>query len=149
MQIKHDTLVMVADGSRLLLFRNEGDEKFIVLETLEHEGVPNPKASEQGTDAPGRVQSSVGEGRSAYGDTDWHQQSEDEFARHAAEVLESAAGKHGEAGIVVIAAPRTLGELRKHYGGGTSKALVCEIDKDLANHTTDHIAEVIAAHGAG
>ncbi|WAT18933.1 host attachment family protein [Aurantiacibacter sp. MUD11] len=145
MQIKHGTLVMVADGTKMLLFRNEGDEKFIVLETLEHEVDANPKSSDQGTDTPGRVQSRVGSGRSSYDETDWHQQSEDEFARTAAGILESAAEQHGDAGIVVISAPRTLGELRKQYGGATKKAVICEIDKDLANHTTDHIAEVIAA----
>lgn len=145
MQIKHGTLVMVADGSKILLFRNEGDEKYIVLETLEHEIDANPKSSDKGTDTPGRVQSRFGSDRSSYEETDWHQQSEDEFARTAAGILESAAKKHGDADIVVISAPRTLGELRKQYGGAARKAVICEIDKDLANHTTDDIAKVIAA----
>lgn len=149
MQLKHGTLVMVADGSKALLFRNEGDEKYIVLETLEHREDANPNASEQGTDSPGRVQSRVGGSRSSYDETDWHQQAEDQFARDTAELLEGTAGKHDDAGVVVIAAPRTLGELRQNYGTATKQALVCEIDKDLANQTSDDIAEAIANHDAG
>ncbi|OBV10998.1 host attachment family protein [Erythrobacter dokdonensis] len=146
MKIAHGTLVMVADGAKLLLFRNEGDEKYAVLETLEHARQDNPATAEQGTDRPGRSFSRVGDKRSSYDETDWHQQSEDAFARHAAELLEETAQAHPEAGIVVIAAPRTLGEMRGHYGRATEQRLVAEIDKDLADHTTDDIVAALAAH---
>ena len=146
MKIAHGTLVMVADGAKLLLFRNEGDEKYAVLETLDHARQDNPATAEQGTDRPGRSFSRVGEHRSGYDETDWHQQREDEFARDAAERLEDMAKAHPEAGIVVIAAPRTLGEMRGHYGRETAQRLVAEIDKDLTDHTTDAIVAAIAAH---
>jgi len=145
MMIGHDTLVLVADGSRLLLFRNEGDETFPVLETLAHEAATRAATHEQGADAPGRTHASVGAHRSSYGETDWHQQSEDRFARRAAELLEQAASNHTDAPIVVAAAPRTLGELRKHYGPETTRRLQAEIDKDLAHLTTDGIVEAILA----
>jgi protein required for attachment to host cells len=148
MKVEHGTVVMVADGSKLLVLRNEGDEKYAVLETIAHEQQDNPATREQGTDAPGRSFSSTGDARSSYGETDWHQQAEDAFARHAAEVLERAAGQHPEAGIVVIAAPRTLGQLRKAYGRATSERLIAEIDKDLAGHTTDDVIAALAAHHA-
>ena len=147
MKIENGTVVMVLDGAKMLLFRNDGDEKYPVLATLAHEEVDNPPSREQGTDTPGRTQSSMGDGRSSsYGETDWHQQSEDKIARHAAEVLERAASRLKDEGVIVIAAPRTLGEVRKHYGRETSKRLLGEISKDLAGHMTDHIIEVIAAH---
>ncbi len=149
MKIEHGTLVMVADGGKLMLFRNEGDEKYAVLETLAYDENDNPAAHEQGTQAPGRTQSRVGERRSSYGETDWHAQSEDEFARHAAKVLESAAAATPEVAVIVVAAPRTLGELRKHYGQATSQRLVAEIAKDLASQTTDDVIKVIGAHQVG
>jgi protein required for attachment to host cells len=146
MKIEHGTLVLVADGAKLLLFRNEGDAKYPVLDTVLHEHQRNPAAHEQGEDAPGRSFSSTGTRRSSYDETDWHQQAEDDFARHAAEMLETAATREPEAGIVVIAAPRTLGELRKAYGRATAGRLLAEIDKDLADHTTDDVIAALAAH---
>jgi protein required for attachment to host cells len=148
MNIEHGTLVLVADGSKLLLLRNEGDEKYAVLETMTHEEQGNPAAHEQGTDAPGRRFASFGDSRSSYDETDWHQQAEDAFARHAAAVLEQAAGQHPDAPVIVIAAPRTLGLLRKAYGRATTARLAAEIDKDLAGHTTDDVIAALAAHGA-
>lgn len=148
MKIDNGTVVMVVDGAKLLLFKNDGDAKYPVLSTLAHEEVNSPSSRAQGSDAPGRTQSSMGDRRSSYGETDWHQQSEDHFARHAANVLELAASQLPGAGVVVIAAPRILGELRKHYGRMTGKGLLAEISKDLAGHMTDDIVEVIAAHGS-
>ncbi len=149
MQIEHGTLVMVADGAQVLVFRNEGDGKYPVLETLTHARNDNPASREQGSDAPGRTHSSTDARRSCYGETDWHQQSEDDFARHAADVLESAASAHAGRDIVIVAAPRTLGTLRKHYGRATEKQLLAEIDKDLVGHTTDDIIAVLMGHQTG
>lgn len=149
MKIEHDTLVIVADGAKVLLFRNEGDSKYPVLETLAHEVRDNPASAEQGTDAPGRTQSRMGSSRSSYQETDWHQQAEDEFARHAAAELERLAQRHPDSGVVVIAAPRTLAGLRRHYGRTTAERLLAEIDKDLTGHATDDIVAAIAAHGPG
>src|SRR5512139_1734189 len=115
MRIANGTLVLVADGKEMLLLRNEGDEKYAVLSTVDHEESPSARTAEQGTDAPGRTHASVGDRRSSYADTDWHQQDEDRFAAMAADKLREAA-RTVECGIVVIAPPRTLGVLRKHYG---------------------------------
>jgi len=149
MKIDNGTLVMALDGNKFLLFCNDGDEKYPVLSTLAHEEADNPPSREHGTDKPGRTHSSTGEGRSSsYGETDWHEQSEQRFVRRAADVLEKAAAGRPGAGIVVIAPPAALGELRKHYGRDTGNRLLAEIGKDLAKHMTDDIAEAILAHKA-
>jgi|JI8StandDraft_2_1071088.scaffolds.fasta_scaffold03508_3 protein required for attachment to host cells len=148
MKITHGVLVMVADGAKLLLFRNEGDERYPVLATLAHHQRDNPATHEQGTDAPGRTHSRMGDSSSSYEETDWHQQAEDDFARHAAAVLEDTAASHPKAGVIVIAAPRTLGELRKHYGRETASRLLAELDKDLAGHTTDNVVAALGEHHA-
>jgi protein required for attachment to host cells len=149
MKIEHGTLVLVADGAQALVFRNEGDAKYPVLETLSHARHDNPASHEQGSDTPGRTHSSTDARRSSYAETDWHQQSEDDFARRAAEILESTASAQPEQGIVVVAAPRTLGALRKHYGRATGPRVMAEIDKDLVGHTTDDIIAVLTAHQSG
>jgi len=145
MKITHGTLVMAIDGSKMLLFRNEGDEKFIVLDTLSHEEMKNPASHELGSDAPGRSFSSTGSRRSAYGETDWHSQAEERFAIAGAEQLERAAASE-KADIVVLAPPRTLGQLRKHWGRETKSRLVAEIGKDMVHHEWDDIARAIADH---
>ncbi|WP_080512143.1 host attachment protein [Mesorhizobium japonicum] len=43
------------------------------------------------------------------------------------------------ANLIVIAAPRTLGELRKHYHQKLSAVLVGEIPKDLTRRSAQEI----------
>ncbi|MDO9224224.1 MAG: host attachment protein, partial [Caulobacter sp.] len=45
--------------------------------------------------------------------------------------------------LVVVAAPKTLGELRKHWHKALQAKLVGEIAKDLTGQTPDHIATAI------
>ncbi|MGZ3172102.1 MAG: host attachment family protein [Croceibacterium sp.] len=144
MKIAHDTLVMVADGEKMMLFRNEGDEKYPVLQTVSEVEQPHAPTREEGSDRPGRTMSSTGSRRSAYGDTDWHQQDEDHFAVSAAKALEKRATGL-DAGIVVLAPPRTLGVLRKHWGRQTRARLLAEIHKDFTHHTTDDVIAAITA----
>ena len=66
--------------------------------------------------------------------------------RRPAKLAQAAVGPIPEAAIVVIAPPRTLGEIRKHYGRASQARLAGEIDKDLAGHVTDDIVRAIAAH---
>jgi protein required for attachment to host cells len=147
MKIDNGTLVVALDSTKLLLFRNDGDEKYPVLTTLCHEEADNPPSREHGTDTPGRTHARMGDGRrSSYRETDWHEQSKQQFVRHAADVLEKAATGQPDAGIVVIAPPAALGEIRKHYGRATKDRLLSEIVKDLASHMTDDIIDAISAH---
>lgn len=145
MKIPHGTLVMAIDGSKMLLFRNEGDEKYVVLDTLSHKEFEDRASREVGADAPGRTFSSTGSRRSAYEETDWHEQAEERFAGEGAARLERiAANDKGD--IVVLAAPRTLGVLRKHWGRETKARLIAEIAKDLVHHEWDDIARAIEQH---
>ena len=54
MQIPHDGYVLVADGQKMLFFRNEGDEAYPNLEVVSASEQKNPKTAAQGTDEPGR-----------------------------------------------------------------------------------------------
>lgn len=146
MMIDKGSLILVLDGAKLLLFRNAGTAVHPDLQTLKHETAEDPPSRAIGSDSPGRVHPSQGTHGSSYDETDWHRQAEERFARHGAEVLEAAALADPEAAIVVIAPPRTLGEIRKHYGRASQARLAGEIDKDLAGHVTDDIVRAIAAH---
>ena len=144
MNIPHDAHLLVIDGRKLLLFQNEGgaaDPRLSLVTLREQDSAPT---QEQGSDRPGQTHASVGGSHSSYEQPDFHQMDEDQFATKAATLLnrEVLAG-HVKA-LIVVAAPRTLGELRKHYQGGLTAVLLGELAKDMAGHTTEDILATIA-----
>lgn len=145
MQLPHKSFIVVADGRKMLFFRNEGDAMHpnLVVERVREQD--NPETSEQGTDSPGRTFASNGTGRSAYEETDWHQLEEDRFAAETAELLKKRALRNDYDALFVIAPPKTLGELRKHYHKEVSGRLVGELDKDLTGHPVDQIEKILIA----
>ena len=145
MLIPTGTLVMVVDGAKMLLLRNQGDAAAPELETLAHEVIDNPANRDQVSDAPGLSFSSMGSGRSAHDQTDLHQQNEDRFAAKAAAALCKAA-EDSEGDLIVIAPPRTLSILRRHYDPVVADKLLAEIDKDLTKHPVDEISRLIASY---
>lgn len=154
MQIPHDAMVVVADGRKMLLFRNQGDEAYPNLEVLTHEEKPVPAREDFGTDEPGTTFSGskasgvVGgapgaNNRSGYEETDFHQLEEDRFAAETAEMLKMRALRNEFSKLIVVAPPKTLGELRKHYHKEVEARLLGEIAKDFTNRPTDEIEKLI------
>src|SRR5262249_40678453 len=90
LRIHHGDWIVVCDGKKALVLENAGDEKFLNLKTREVLDHPAPKTHELGTDAPGRAFSSVGSGRSAVEQTDWHTQEEDRFLRKLLDHIDAA-----------------------------------------------------------
>ncbi len=152
MQVPHHGCVLVADGRKMLFFRNEGDNEFLSLEVERKRIEPNPKDSDQGTDRPGRtfsgskgagVGSAASNARSAYEESDFHQLEEDRFAADAAEMLKERALRNEYDSLIVVAPPSTLGELRRHYHKEVEKRLTGEIAKDLTNMPVEEIERIL------
>ncbi len=119
MLIPHGTLVAVADGAKFELFRNDGDETSLKLSAL-----PTPHLDAHGNDSGGHHRSSTAEHAK-------HLQEEDS---HAAAVVAWLNHQTIDAKIdhlIVIAAPRTLGEMRRHYHVTLKAKLVGELAKEL------------------
>jgi len=146
MHVPHNSFVLVADGKKLLFFRNEGDEQFPKLEIERKEVQANPPTREQKTDEAGRGFGTTGVARHAYSETDFHQLEEDRFAAEAAEMLKERALRSGFDTLIVVAPPRTLGELRKHYHKEVEKRLAGEIPKDLTGHPVTEIEKILQSH---
>src|SRR6185369_16314258 len=114
MQVPHNACVVVADGRKLLFLRNEGDAERPNLQVEQKEIHPNPKDSDQKSDAAGRASSTqtaanapaVAQGgamhargggaqfapsRGSMDETDFHQLEEDRFAAQTAEMLRNRA----------------------------------------------------------
>jgi protein required for attachment to host cells len=144
MKIHHDALVMVVDGGKMLLFRNHGDASYPHLEVEEAFDLDNPPDHEQASDAPGRTQASAGTARSAMEQTDFHELEEIRFAADAMHLLNSRALANDFESLIIVAPPRTLGTLRKHYHKELKTRLSGEVAKDLSGHPVAEIEEILA-----
>jgi protein required for attachment to host cells len=143
-QIPHDAIVFVGDGRKALLLRNEGDEKFPNLKTERVFADDNPPTHEQGTDKPGRSCSSVGHGRSAVSQTDWHELEEHHFTRMVAEALEKLVRENHVKALLVAAPPRTLADLRQAFHKDVKARIIAEVGKDLTKEPVYEIEKHLA-----
>ena len=144
MRIPHAAMVVVADGRKMLLFRNEGDEVYPKLEVVSHEEKIIPGAEDMGSDEPGSNQQFGGTIKSGYENTDFHQLEEDRFAVETADMLNKRALRNEFAKLIVVAPPKVLGALRKHYHKEVEGRILGEIAKDLTHRPTDEIETLIA-----
>ena len=145
MQIPHDSFVLVADGRKSLFFRNEGDGEFPNLIVERREVKENPDHHEQATDTAGQAAGHVGGVSATMGETDFHALEEQRFAADTAAMLKERALRNEFESLVVVAPPKTLGELRKHYHKEVEKRLVAEVAKDLTNLPVPEIERVLQA----
>jgi protein required for attachment to host cells len=156
MRIPHDTVVLVADGRKMLFFRNEGEADMPTLSLIRQDEQENPKHGDQATDSAGQGPGSsrtggIGGGdggrgwvRGSMEEVDFHQQAEDRFAAETAEMLKKRAMAGEYDHLIVVAPPKTLGELRKHYHHEVTKRLTGELAKDLTGHPVDQIGKLIS-----
>ena len=133
MKIPKGAIVAVADGEILNLFRNAGDESAPQLAAL-----PQADVSTENTGSGGRHQSSSANPSDS-------QQDEDNFAAGSAAVLNKRVLDGMIKHLIIVAAPRTLGELRKHYHKALSAILVGEISKDMTGHSIADVEKTIAS----
>jgi protein required for attachment to host cells len=133
MDIPKGATVGIADGERLTLYRNDGDEANPKLVATPNEDVSNDNKG------------SGGRHRSSSANPDDSQQVEDGFAGGIADLLNKKVLDGNIVDLIVVAAPRTLGELRKHYHQKLLTVLVGEISKDLTGHSVVEIEKAIAS----
>jgi protein required for attachment to host cells len=149
MPLPHDALVLVADGRKVLFFRNHGDEDQIDLRTEAHDAREyQRKDREIKTDAPGLVQQSFGSGRSTYEETDFQQQEEDRWIKDAAEELKERALRNDFDALAIVAPPKALGVLRKCLHKEVEKRLVCTINKEMSGRPVPDIEALLDDHTA-
>lgn len=143
MQVPNNSVVLVADGRKSLFFRNEGDAAAPKFAVEEKEEQDNPAHHEQASDTAGMsMKTKDGHGGSMQ-EVDFHQQEEDRFAAELAGKLKERALRGDFESLVVVAPPKTLGELRKHYHKEVERRLVAEIPKDLVNVPVPEIEKLL------
>ncbi len=133
MQLPKGATIAVADGEKLVMFRNTGDEAHPTLTAL-----PEADVNTENKGSGGRHHSSAA-------NPDESQLEEDSFSAGIAALLNRLVLDGKITDLVIVAAPRTLGELRKHYHKELSAKLVGEIPKDLTGHSVPDIEKAIAS----
>ena len=148
MALPHQALVMVADGKKLLFLRNHGDQNQIDLRTEAHDARHDRKNRELRSDAPGLQAQRWGDGRPAMGETDFHQQDEDRWAKNAAEELKKRALRNDFDALAIIAPPRVLGVLRKELHKEVERKIVLTVNKEMTDRPIPDIEELLVGEGA-
>jgi protein required for attachment to host cells len=134
MQLAHGTVVAVLDGEILNLYRNTGSEADLTLVAL------------SAVDPSGDNKSAGSRHHSSSANPDHGRLEEDSFAAAAAQMLNKQALENKFDHLVVIAAPKTLGELRKHWHKALEAKLAAELSKDLTGHSLADIEAALAKH---
>ncbi len=146
MKLPQGTLILVVDGSHMLLLRNKGDAHAPALEVVDQDRQDNPPNRDQMSDAPGVSGSPLHPGRDTMTRSDPHRRREALFLaaalRRTAAYLDHA---DAETQLIVVAPPPALGALRDHYDAPILAHLLAEIPKDLTRHAVDSIAAHLSA----
>lgn len=132
MNLPQNTVVAVADGEKLSLFRNDGDAATVNLIALPDPAIDSSKIS------------SGARHSSSSANPDDSQQDEDGFGAGVTDMLNKQVLEGKIKSLVIIAAPRTLGEMRKGYHKSLSDVLIGELDKDLTGHSVQDIEKALA-----
>ncbi|MCX5512400.1 hypothetical protein C3941_10050 [Kaistia algarum] len=143
-KVPRHAYVLVCDGGKALLFRNDGDAELINLTAIEHFAEFEPATHDLGTDRPGRVYQSHGTARSAVEQPDYHEAGEASFLGDVAKELGRLVEAEKTQAIIVIAPPKALGILRPHFSPAVKAAITAEIGKDLAHLPTNEIEKHLA-----
>lgn len=132
MNLPQNTVVAIADGEKLSLFRNDGDAATVNLTALPDPAIDSSKIS------------SGARHSSSSANPDDSQQDEDGFGAGVTDMLNKQVLEGKIKSLVIIAAPRTLGEMRKGYHKSLSDVLIGELDKDLTGHSVQDIEKALA-----
>ncbi|GFZ97446.1 MAG: attachment protein [Sphingomonadales bacterium CG12_big_fil_rev_8_21_14_0_65_65_10] len=134
MRLPKNAHVAVVDGTRFVLLRNDGaplEPKLGQAEEIDVRAT-NFSAGVKHQDEAGQRMGRTDLNELAHGAA-------------AAECLNQKAIGNEIEDLLVIADPKTLGEMRRHYHSELEKRLVGEIAKTMTGEPADRIAQAIAA----
>lgn len=142
-RLEKETWVVVADGEKALFLCNDGGAAAPRLSVKRVESQDNPRQGEQVSDRPGR-RADVGVGqRSAMEEADWHQLAKDRFAADLSDILGRMVQRGRIERLVIVAPPRSLGELREQLDDAVLKTVIAEIPKTLTRHTLPDLQKIV------
>jgi protein required for attachment to host cells len=142
------TWVVVADGSRARFLEPDEDMRLLVPTGQSEMTAAEARrpARDLVTDRPGRGFASAGsEARHAFEPAhDIHKMEKRDFTARLAGVLDRACGEGEFDRLVLVAPPRSLGELRALLSERVKKTVSHEVGKDLTGATPAQVRESLA-----
>lgn len=134
MLLPHGTVIALVDGTRFELYRNTGNEAGPELTAMSSPKLDthNHSGGSHHSSAGSHADSLVAEDAHAIAAVNW---------------LNSQVLGHKIESLVVFAAPRTLGEMRRHYHKQTERAILKEVHKDLAGKPAAQILGALREKG--
>ena len=133
MLLPHNSVVVVADGEHLKLYRNAGLEGQLQLEPAD------------APDLHPHGHSSGDHHRSSTANPDRRQQGEDTFAAAVVSWMQSEVLAGRISSVFVIASPKSLGEMRRHYTPALREVLAGEAAKELVSHAVGDIEAAVTS----
>lgn len=127
--VPNDALVVVADGGSARVFRNRGDERALSLHQVELRELMN-------MDDDGPAGSMPHESTGAQID-------EATFAKQLAQWINQRALGEQLEGLVLMADPQTLGQIRRSLHKTVNDRLIGEIDKNMSNAPLEDIVRAL------
>ena len=150
--LERNTWILVADGERARLFRNESPQ-VTLKPAFDHEFIGDQReARDIASDEKGRQRSGTGPeaGPPAGGpfrrqtydqQTDPKDHEKHRFLKRTAEVLEDGLERNAYHSLVLVAPPQALGELRDNLSKKVADSIVYEYNKDLTKERVDDLEE--------
>jgi len=130
------TWIVVADGAKARILERQGVHGTLApaSDRCFAEAEARQPTRDVGADRPGRVHESADTTRHAMEPrVDWHRFAKEQFARDVAAALEKAALDRLYGNLILVAPPRTLGDLRQALGSHARSLVAGEVPKDLTN----------------
>ena len=132
MILPNDATVLVSNGQKLRLFRNKGVEPAVRLTEL-----PLPDIAAHNLGSGGRH-------RSSSANPDDQRLAEDNFAAAVAEYVNGKVLEGEITALVIVADPRTLGEIRLHLHPSVPPVMIGQLPKDFTHHPVAELQTALA-----
>jgi protein required for attachment to host cells len=141
------TWILIADGAKARVVEQDKESRRYRPAFEEAHFGTTAQSKEIASDRPGRSFDSAGEGRHAMEpSTDPQRYAKLSFARDLADRLTQAANRQEFDRLILVAAPRTLGDLRSVLPDSVKAKVVVEIDKDLTNTPDQDLGRHLDEH---
>ena len=137
-------LVLVADAARAQFFTLESESKRLVERNTLINSAGRLREQDLTSGGQGRSFDSQGAGRHAMEPSSGAKESAmQSFAEEVAKQLPQQLAEFGARHLILVAAPKFLGAIRKVLPGEAKNALYYEIDADFTTHGADAITEAV------
>lgn len=137
--------IVIADGAQARILENHGPGKgLVLLPSATMHKTPRP-SREMKTDRPGRAHDSLGGRHAMDPPSDPHREEKRRFADLLADHINAAALKQSYDRLILVAPPKTLGDLRQALSKEAVAKLDGELPKDLTKIPDHELAEHLGA----